>query len=68
MKSDFVGIETDLISSEAQPKISSEQSEDFIALCAISLGLFWVYESSNPSAEIVRTSLSQPLYTLKHQF
>ena len=36
MKSDFVGIgEADLISSAKQ--ISSEQSEDFIALCAISL-------------------------------
>ena len=35
MKSDFVGIgEADLISSAKQ--ISSEQSEDFIALCAIS--------------------------------
>jgi four helix bundle protein len=37
MKSDFVGIKTDLISSAKQ--ISSEQSEDFIAQSAISLNL-----------------------------
>lgn len=35
MKSNFVGRRTDLISSAQQ--ISSEQREDFIALCAISL-------------------------------
>ena len=37
MKSDFVGSRTDLISSAAQPKISSEQSEDFVAKLQIAL-------------------------------